>query len=242
MANEEMKEGWNGEMGAQWVRRHDSYDRMLAPWAELLAATAAIRPGEHVLDVGCGNGITTREAARAAAPDGTVTGVDLSAPMLAHARTVAGQEGLSNVELRQADAQTDDLAPGGDRPGYDVVVSRFGVMFFDDPVAAFANIRKVTAPGGRLALVTWAPVQRQQWLLEMITAALQHVPPPELPTGPDQPGMFGLSTTERIEAVLEGSGWSDVAVTEHPRPMVIGGGTTLDDAMDYLEGSRPAQM
>ena len=244
VANEDMKEGWNGVSGAEWVRLHDAYDRMLAPWALLLAEAAAIRPGEHVLDVGCGNGVTTREAARAAGPDGTATGVDLSAPMLEQARKAAAEEGVANVAFRQGDVQTDDLGrPGDGVPGYDVVVSRFGVMFFEDPVAAFTTVRATMARGGRLALVSWAPMGRQQWLTETMAAALEHVPPPPLMTGDtgDAPGMFGLSTTERIEAVLGAAGWTGVTVAEHARPMLIGGGGSLDDTMDYLEHSGPGR-
>lgn len=247
MANEDMKEGWNGVSGAEWVRLYDAYDRMLAPWAELLAAGAAIRAGEHVLDIGCGNGVTTRDAARAAAPDGTATGVDLSAPMLERARKTAAEEGVANVTFRQGDVQTDDLRPEGqgqadaDADGYDVAVSRFGVMFFDDPVAAFANVHRAMAPGGRLAIVSWAPITGQQWLARTMAAALEHVPPPDFETSGQGPGMFGLSTTERIEEVLGAAGWTGIEVAEHARPMLIGGGGSLDATVDYLEHSGPGR-
>jgi SAM-dependent methyltransferase len=246
VANEDMDEGWNGVSGAEWVRLQDAYDRMLAPWADLLAATAAVAPGERVLDVGCGNGITTRQAARAAAgpgPDdknGSATGVDLSAPMLEVARKTAAEEGVDNVTFVRADAQTDPLPPAGDPP-YDVVISRFGVMFFDDPVAAFANFARATRPGGRLTIVSWAPGDRQQWLAVPLGAALAHLPPPDFAAGPDAPGMFGLSTPERISGVLEAAGWTDVTTVDHARPMLIGGGGSLDATMDYIEHSGPGR-
>jgi SAM-dependent methyltransferase len=248
VANEDMKEGWNGVSGAEWVRLYDAYDRMLSPWAELLAAGAAIRPGEHVLDIGCGNGVTTREAARAAAPDGTATGVDLSAPMLERARKTAAEEGVANATFVQGDVQTDDLrsegradAEGDSATGYDVAVSRFGVMFFEDPVAAFTNVHRAMAPGGRLAIVSWAPMERQQWLTAALAAALEHLPPPDFGAGADGPGMFGLSRTERIEEVLGAAGWTGVTVAEHARPMLIGGGGSLDATVDYLEHSGPGR-
>ena len=231
MANEDMKEGWNGVSGAEWVRLHDRYDRHLATWAELILDTAAIDSGESVLDIGCGNGETTRRAARAAAPEGRAVGVDLSEPMLAQARKRAAEDGIANVDFVVGDAQTDPL--GGP---YDVAISRFGVMFFDDPVAAFANVDRAMRPGGRLAIVSWAPLSEQQWLLVPVGAALEHLPPPELGE-PGGPGMFGLSSIEEITDVLTRAGWTDVDVRPHRRTMPVGGGRNLDETMEYLVSS-----
>jgi SAM-dependent methyltransferase len=252
VANEDMKDGWNGVSGAEWVRLHDAYDRMLAPWADLLATTVAVRQGEHVVDIGCGNGATTRQAALAAGAGGaggTATGVDLSAPMLEQARKRAAEEGVPNVAFVQADAQTDPL---GERAGrYDAAISRFGVMFFEDPVAAFANVHAAMAPGGRLAMVSWGPVEGQQWLTLALGAALAHVPPSNFGGGPDEPGMFGLSRTGFIERTLGQAGWTGVEVAAFPGRMLVGGGGSLDATMDYvvnggpgralLEGAEPAQ-
>jgi SAM-dependent methyltransferase len=169
--------------------------------------------------------------------------------MLEQARKRAAEEGVPNVSFVQADAQTDAL---GDRAGrYDVAVSRFGVMFFDDPVAAFTNVRGAMAPGGRLAMVSWGPAEDQQWLTLALGAALAHVAPSNFGGGPDEPGMFGLSRTEFIERTLVQAGWTGVEVTRHPGTMLVGGGGSLDDTMDYvvhggpgralLEGAEPAQ-
>lgn len=234
MANEDMKEGWNGVSGAEWVRLHDRYDAMLATWADLIDTTAAVAPGERVLDIGCGNGATTRRAARAAAPEGEAVGVDLSEPMLAQARKRAAEEGVANVDFVVADAQTDPL---GDP--YDVAVSRFGVMFFDDPVAAFSNVNTAMRPGGRLAILSWAPMAEQQWLLVTTTAALEHLPPPAF--GGDGPGMFGLAAVDKITDVLARAGWTDVDVQPHRRTMPVGGGGSVDDAMDYLVNGGPGR-
>lgn len=242
MANEDMKDGWNGVSGAEWVRLHDAYDRMLAPWADLLAHTVAVQPGEHVLDIGCGNGVTTRQAAVAAGvggAEGTATGVDLSAPMLEQGRKRAAEEGVANVSFVQADAQTDTL---GDRAGrYTAAVSRFGVMFFEDPVAAFTNVHGAMAPGGRLAMVSWGPMEGQQWLTLALGAALAHVPPVTFGGGPDEPGMFGLSRTEFIERTLGQAGWTGVEVTRHPGTMLVGGGGNLDHTMDYVVNGGPGR-
>jgi SAM-dependent methyltransferase len=238
MANEDMKEGWNGASGAEWVRLHDRYDATLAAWADLIATTAAVSPGDRVLDIGCGNGVTTRRAARAAAPEGEAVGVDLSEPMLAQARKRAAEEGVANVDFRVADAQTDPLG-AADSP-YDVAVSRFGVMFFDDPVAAFANVNQAMRPGGRLAILSWAPMPEQQWLLVPMAAAREHVPPPP-GFGGDGPGMFGLSVPEHITDVLTRAGWTDVDIQLHRRAMPIGGGGGVDDTMEYIVNGGPGR-
>jgi SAM-dependent methyltransferase len=196
-----------------------------------------------VLDIGCGNGVTTRAAAVAAGDGagngngagGSATGVDLSAPMLEQARKRAAEEGVANVTFVQADAQTDDL--GRPPAGYDVAISRFGVMFFEDPVAAFANVHRAMGPGGRLTVVSWAPMATQQWLTVTLGAALEHLPPPDFTGAPDSPGMFGLSRTDHIQQTLAAAGWTDVDIAVHAGPMLIGGGGSLDAAMDYVEHS-----
>jgi ubiquinone/menaquinone biosynthesis C-methylase UbiE len=128
--------------GDSWVATQEEHDATLAPWGEVLAETAAIRPGERVLDVGCGCGATTRSAAASCAPGGTAVGVDLSVQMLARTRELAEAAGVANVRFTAGDAQVDDLTVDG--PPYDVVISRYGVMFFDDPVAAFAKMARAT--------------------------------------------------------------------------------------------------
>ena len=234
MTNVEQQEAWNGISGESWVRQDEKHDGQLVPWAELLAATAAVQPGERVLDIGCGCGATTIEAARRAAPDGQAIGVDLSGPMTARAREKAVEAGLTNTRFEVGDAQTDDLTLG-DAP-YDVVISRFGVMFFEDPVAAFANMHKATRPGGRLAMVAWAPIDQQQWIRVPMQAALAHVPlPPLLATS--GPGMFGLADHDGTVSLLREAGWDDIAIEPHLRTMLLGGGGTLDETLTFLLNS-----
>lgn len=232
MANDEQREAWNGASGAEWTQRQEQYDGMLAPWIPLLAGAARIAAGEHALDIGCGCGATTLEAARRCGPEGAAVGVDLSAPMIDRARQRAETAGLANTRFVVGDCQSDDLTVPPAGP-YDVAISRFGVMFFDDPVAAFGNVGKAMAPGGRLAMLTWGVMELQDWLTVPVAAALEHVPLPDLgQTG--GAGMFSLAERDHIAAVLEAAGWIDVAVEPHRLAVLIAGGGSLDETMDFL--------
>ena len=148
-----------------------TYDDELRAHNERLRAAAAIRPGEEVLDIGCGAGQTTREAAGAAAP-GRVLGIDVSQPALERARELTAAEGLDNVTYEQGDAEVHRFEPGR----FDVAISRFGVMFFSDPVAAFANIARALRRGGRVVLLVWQRRERNEWDAA-IDAALGAPPP-----------------------------------------------------------------
>jgi ubiquinone/menaquinone biosynthesis C-methylase UbiE len=240
MTNDDQRAAWNGASGANWVDQQERYDRTLEPWAVLLADTAAVTPGERVLDVGCGCGATTLDAARRTGAAGAALGVDLSAPMIAVALRRAEAEGLVGASFRVGDAQTADLGV----EAHDVVVSRFGVMFFDDPVAAFANLRKAVRPGGRLAFAVWAALPDQEWITVAMAAALTHLPPAE-PAGPaaaeDAPGLFSLARPERTIDLLTQAGWDDVAVDRQQRQVLFGGGGTVDDAVAFLAKTGPAR-
>ena len=228
-ANHDQLEHWNdSEATGDWVTYQERYDRMLEPFAGLILQAAALSPGEQVLDVGCGCGATTLAAARAVAP-GTVAGIDLSAAMLARARENAAHAGLPNASFEQADAQVHEFAAS-----YDAVISRFGVMFFADPVAAFANLLAATRPAGRLAFACWQPLADNEWLLVPLAALAEHVPVPE-PDEPGAPGMFSLSSTDRLDQVLSAAGWHDISA-ESTRTSILMGGGTLDDAMAFLRG------
>lgn len=235
MANEEQRESWNGESGAAWTERQDQFDGMLEPWLPVLADTARIAPGEQVLDLGCGCGATALEAARLCGPAGSAVGVDLSVPMIERAREQAMAAEVANVEFEVGDCQVDEL-PGGP---HDVAISRFGVMFFDDPIAAFANVGRAMAPGGRLAALTWAPLERQHWIT-VLAAALQYLPMPDL--GEEGgPGMFSLADRHHITTVLEAAGWSAVDVRAHERKVLVAGGGSLDRTVDFLLATGPGR-
>ena len=158
-ANADQAEYWNGPRGAQWVRLQEELDQRLAPLLHLLLDPAIIRPDQRVLDVGCGTGASLLSISPLVGPGGRVTGIDIAAPLLVRARERLSERAVRNVELIEADAQTHSFG----RTRYDAIVSRFGVMFFSDPVAAFANLRRALAPDGRLAFVCWAPLEDNPW-------------------------------------------------------------------------------
>jgi SAM-dependent methyltransferase len=236
IANAEQAEHWNSvEELRHWVDLQARYDTMLGPFATLLLDAARISSGETVLDVGCGCGATTRSAALFAAP-GEVLGVDLSAAMLERGRADADTAGLSNVSFLQADAQVQAL--GSDR--FDVVISRFGVMFFEDPIAAFANIGAATRPGGRLVFVCWRPLIENAWLLVPGAALTEFVRLPDAGAS-DAPGMFAFSDPTRVHSVLSSAGWSDVDVRAVDTTMLLGGGGTVDETVEFLRTGTTGQ-
>ena len=190
-SNAERAKAWDGGEGAYWAAHADHFDRSVAAYHLPFLEAAAIGPGEQVLDIGCGTGQTTRDAARRA-PSGGALGVDLSAEMIALARRLATAEGLPNARFEQADAQ---IYPFGEAV-FDVAISRTGAMFFGDPPAAFANITRALRSGGRLALLSWQPLPANEWVAEL-TAALaagRDLPAPP----PEAPGPFALADPDRV--------------------------------------------
>src|SRR5215216_2811913 len=170
---------WNGPEASHWLVHEHRYERMGAPFTRLVLDAAALARTDRVLDIGCGTGSTTCTAARAAA-DGQALGVDIARPLLQRAKQRARHDGLTNVRFEHGDAQTHRLAP----QGFDVAISRFGVMFFSDPTAAFANIARGLCPGGRIAFVCWQPVANNEWITVLSAAAAQHIPLPPSSTSP----------------------------------------------------------
>ena len=223
IANTAQAEHWNTGPGvAHWVANQARYDRMHAPFTALILEAAALRPGGNVLDVGCGCGGTTLAAARLVAP-GQALGLDLSGPMLARARSDAEAAGLANVTFQQGDAQVESLEPAG----FEVVISRFGVMFFADPVAAFRNLVAALRPGGRLAMAVWAPIaDNLHWQIPFDIAVRRLGPP--APTDPRVPGPLAYSDAGYFRSILERAGLADVAVT--PKPFQVIGRSAKDEA------------
>lgn len=231
--NAAMVEHWNGAGGERWARDHASYDTMLRPFAALVLDAAALQPGERVLDVGCGNGATSLEAGRQVGTEGSVLGLDVSGPMLARARQRAEDEGLAGtVRFVQADAQTADLDDG---QGVDIVISRFGVMFFSDPAGAFDNLARAVRPGGRLAYVCWRGLGENPWLSVPGVAVAAHVALPT-PPDPDAPGPFSLAEPDRIRAVLAAA-WEDVDVRPVDTSILVGGGGDVDEVVTFFAGT-----
>lgn len=207
---------WNEATGPTWAELQGPLDRQLAPLGRLAMTALAPRPGERILDVGCGSGETTLELADAVAPGGEVLGADISRPLLDVARRrAAGRAGVSFLE---ADVQAHPFAPAS----FDAVFSRFGVMFFADPPAAFANMRRALKPGGRLAFVCWRTPAENPIMTLPAMAAAPHLPPAPPPPEPGSPGPFAFSDPQRVLAILSDGGFDEVAVT--PREAKVGGG------------------
>jgi SAM-dependent methyltransferase len=233
IANPSQFESWNGDSGHRWVAGADQRDRILAPVADALLTVADPGPGAHVLDIGCGCGATTLMAATHVGATGSATGIDLSAPMLDLARRRARAAGATNVSFVQGDAQTHAFAP----ESADLVISRFGTMFFADAEPAFRNIGRGLRPGGRLCLATWQPLAANEWLTVPGAALLQHTELPD--TSSDEPGMFAQSDPEILTATLGAAGFADITIRATDVMFTLS--ETVDDAVDYLADSGPGR-
>jgi SAM-dependent methyltransferase len=203
------------------------YDAELIRYSAALRRAWAVQPHDRVLDVGCGTGQTTREAARLAF-DGAALGVDVSAPAIERARHRTRAEGLRNVTFECADAQVHGFAPGS----FDVAVSRFGTMFFDDPVAAFANIGRALRPAGRLVMVVWQAAERNEWEVAIRRALAE-------PGGPaavaeDGPDAFSLADPATVDAILRAAGFADVELIGVEEPVHYGPDVTA--AVEWVRG------
>ena len=219
-ANAGQLEYWNGPAGEKWVRNQAVMDTSLADATAALLPLAAIQPGERVLDIGCGSGQLSLLAADAVGASGQVTGADISKPLLALARQRAN--GRPNVRFIEADAAIHAFAPE-----HDLLMSRFGVMFFDDPAAAFANLRRAAAPGGRLAFVCWRPVAENEYAA-MPFAVAKPLMPPLPPADPHAPGPFALSDPDRLRGILAGAGFTGIAID--PLDGMMRMGATAEEA------------
>ena len=213
-SNAAQERAWDGAEGHNWATHADLLEQTSARYDPGLLDAAAIKPGARVLDVGCGTGSLTRLAARRAAP-GSALGVDLSNAMIEAARERAARAGTVNARFVGADAQIHPFPTAG----FDVVLSRTGAMFFGDPPAAFANLARATAAGGRLALLTWQPLPRNEWMTE-IAGALAGRPLPASP--PAGPGPFSLSEPDVVRDLLGGAGFGDVRVIDVREPVLFG--------------------
>ncbi len=214
-SNEQQIEYWNGRAGQRWAAQQERIDWNLAEITEAVIPFARAKPGEHILDIGCGCGTATLMLARAVRPNGSVAGVDISAPMLAVARARA-HSGQADIPFIEADASVYDF-----QPTFDLVFSRFGVMFFADPFAAFANIHKAVAPKGRLAFVCWRAMPENMWAAAPFAAAKHLLPPQEAPD-PYAPGPFAFADGARLTDILSRAGFQDIALAKFDGAMNMG--------------------
>lgn len=211
---------WNEQAGPTWAEQQAPLDRQLAPLGRRVMAELNLGPGQRVLDVGCGAGETTLELAASGAQ---AVGVDISRPLLDVAR--ARSQAVANASFVEADAQTHAFPP----QSFDAIFSRFGVMFFADPAAAFANLRAALKPGGRLAFVCWRRPEESPIMTAPMAAALAHItPPPAAPADPHAPGPFAFADDGRVRGILAGAGFGDIAIVPHDEPI---GGNDLETTL-----------
>lgn len=218
---------WSGPAGEHWIEEQRSYDQMLAPFGDRVLDRLRLTPGRRVLEIGCGSGALSVAIAKRLGPRGEVLAVDISPPMLASARERARAANVDTVTFLEADAQTHTFP----REHFDAVTSRFGVMFFDDPVAAFANLATATRPEGRIVFACWQPAERNEflWLIQSVVG--RYVPSP--PADPTAPGPFSLGDPDRLHDVLVGGGWRDVTLTPMEGSMYVPDRGPVDRAVSF---------
>lgn len=222
---------WNGEVGERWAREAADLNAMIAPLGEMALRALDPRPGEGIADIGCGAGATTRALAAAVGEGGLALGIDPSAPLLAAARSAGGARYL------EADASAVHPAEAP----FDALYSRFGVMFFADPVAAFAHLRSLVRPGGRFAFVCWRAMALNAWATLTLRAALAHLDVPPASPEPGAPGPFAFADETRLRGILDASGWRDAVLTPQDAPTLAGGhGADPETAARFMVKMGPA--
>lgn len=231
-ANAEMIEHWNGAGGRAWVARRQSQEQ-LNPITNALFARAAVQPGERVIDIGCGTGLTTKDLLPRVGIEGRILGIDVSEPMLAQARERLGDD--SRLTLVQADATTYPFA----EQSFDLALSRMGVMFFAEPAKSFANIRRALRPGGRLTFACWRTLEENPWQ-GVPSRAVLSVLPPQPPPDPEAPGGFAFGAEARVRRILARAGFAAIALEPIDTERDIAQGRGIDEAVAAAVSAGPA--
>ncbi|NTA94788.1 class I SAM-dependent methyltransferase (plasmid) [Agrobacterium radiobacter] len=216
---------WKGQSGERWVAYQARLDTMMAVFGQAAIEAAAPVTGERVLDIGCGAGATSLELAVRVGAGGHVLGVDISEPLIERARRLAPQDTPAIFQL--ADASSTEWPEGT----FDILFSRFGVMFFEDPAAAFAHMRCALKPGARVAFVCWRSMAENDWV-RLPMGAIKGILPPMAPPHPEAPGAFSFGDQERVERILTKAGFTDIAIEPFDASVSFGEGATRDAALD----------
>lgn len=206
MASRHAAENWKAQVGDRWLAYVDQFEAMLQPIGDAAIGEAGFQPGENVADVGCGGGATSLAIARKLGAEGHVTGIDIAPQLVAEAQQRALRQGIGNVSFEAGDAQY--FTPG--RAPFDKIFSRFGVMFFDDTLAGFTNMRSWLKPGGEMVFATWAAPEFNPWMtqIQSITAKYVQAPPPD----PEEAGPFRLADEAATKAMMEAAGFTNVSI------------------------------
>jgi len=216
---------WNGQSGERWVANQARLDAMVAVFGQAAIEAAAPESGERVLDIGCGAGASSLALAARVGAGGQVLGVDISEPLIGRARALAPPD--TPVLFQVADASSAELPEGA----FDILFSRFGVMFFDDPTGAFAHMRRALRPGGRVAFVCWRSAAENDWV-RLLMGALKGIVPPSALPDPEAQGPFSLGDRGRVARILTAAGFTDIAIAPFDASVPFGEGGTRDAAID----------
>lgn len=216
---------WNGQSGKRWVANQARLDAMVSVFGQAAIEAAAPVTGERVLDVGCGAGASSLALAARIGPEGQVLGVDISEPLIGRARALAPQG--TPALFQMADASSAELPEGA----FDILFSRFGVMFFDDPTAAFGHMLRALRPGGRVAFVCWRGAAENAWV-RLPMGAIKGILPSSAPPDPEAPGPFSFGDRGRVSRILTAAGFTDIAIAPFDASVPFGEGGTRDAAID----------